>query len=339
MSIPPFLRRALSWHMRDENLDMDLASFASEALAEPALSGAEPRSLAHALERARASGAGATLALELGATAPLQALGMVGELIAHSPTLRSAFGYARKFLPLLQAGGSLKLVESDQFAVIYFEPGLERESERRFAIEMAFAMMVAIGRHFVGKSLSLREVLLPYPAPKHMGEYEKFFPCPVSFDASAAALIVRRPLLDVRQPLADDYLRKVIEGELERALRCETPRGPLNVRVRAILERDAHLLSQNTLRVLPKRLGLSLRAVRRRLAAEGLTLSGLVMDFRKEQAIHLVVERDLPFKSIADKVGFSDATSFHRAFKRWTGATPKEFRRRARPRASAASAA
>ncbi len=336
MSIPPFLRRALSWHMRDDSLDMELASFTSEAQGEAEQPSSEPRSLSQALEHARASGAGAALALELGATAPLQTLGMVGELIAHSPTLRSAFGYARRFLPLLQAGGNLKLVESEQFAIIYFEPGLDNESERRFAIEMAFAMMVAIGKHFVGKSLALREVLLPYPAPKHMSEYERFFPCPVTFDASAAALIIRRQLLDVRQPLADDYLRRVIESELERALRCEAPRGPLNVRVRAILERDAHLLSQNALRVHPKRLGLSLRAVRRRLAAEGLTLSGLVRDFRKEQAIHLVVDRDLPFKSIADKVGFSDATSFHRAFKRWTGATPKEFRRRSQPRASAA---
>ncbi len=62
----------------------------------------------------------------------------------------------------------------------------------------------------------------------------------------------------------------------------------------------------------------------------------MVREFRKEQAIHLVVDFDLPLKSIADRVGFSDSTSFHRAFKRWTGATPKQFRRRHQLSANAA---
>jgi AraC-like DNA-binding protein len=346
MPVPAFLMRALHLHLRDKSLDAE-DPFRGFRPSAPVEAGGAARerseagradlgSLSEALELASALGAGPALALEMGANTPLQALGMFGELIGCSANMRAALGSARRFLPVLRSGGEIRLKEAGPLAIVHFEPGTSNEHERRFAIEMALSMMVSIGRSLLGKTIGPKQVLIPHGAPKYFREYTKFFRCPVVFDADSAALVFDQALLDLPQPLADDYLRAVLEAELERTMRCELPQGPLYERVRAILERDSKLLMQNTLRILPRRLGLTPRAVRRRLAAEGLTLSGVVREFRKEQAIHLVVDFDLPLKSIADRVGFSDSTSFHRAFKRWTGATPKEFRRRHQLSANAA---
>jgi len=75
-----------------------------------------------------------------------------------------------------------------------------------------------------------------------------------------------------------------------------------------------------------RRLGMTLRSLQRRLQASSLSMSRLIDDARREVACASLRRADVPIKDIAHRLGFSEPSAFHRAFKRWTGMTPLQFR-------------
>jgi AraC-like DNA-binding protein len=315
--------------MRDESLAADALlgaiGVAPEQFEQSGLT-VDVRTLTAAVRGAFASGAGPEIAIRMGASMPLQALGLVGQLLAQCSTLRSALSEWQRFIPLLSPGCRLSLLESDGQAVLHYEPAFTGGEVRRFEIELALSWLVSAARQFTGKSARPLQVRLPYSAPQHLAEYEAHFRCPCVFHAPSAALVFERSLLDLRQPFADGSVRELLKHQAESLLLSENRSAPLHLRVRAILEQEEALLAERRFRDLARRLGLSRRALRRKLSAEGCTLSGLLENFRKEQALHLLVDQAMPLKQISDRLGFSEPSAFHRAFKRWTGTTPQQFR-------------
>jgi AraC-like DNA-binding protein len=79
---------------------------------------------------------------------------------------------------------------------------------------------------------------------------------------------------------------------------------------------------------LARALGLSVRSLRRRFASEGKSYSYVENDALSIVATHLLQNRQLSIQETTDAMGFSDTTAFHRAFKRWTGTTPSEYKKR-----------
>ncbi len=73
--------------------------------------------------------------------------------------------------------------------------------------------------------------------------------------------------------------------------------------------------------------GLSKRTLQKRLQGEGQTLSGVIAELRRERAVGDLDSTDRPVSDIAARVGYADATVFSRAFKRWTGVSPQQYRK------------
>jgi AraC-like DNA-binding protein len=74
-------------------------------------------------------------------------------------------------------------------------------------------------------------------------------------------------------------------------------------------------------------LGISVRSLRRRLTEEGVSYRDLVASVLQRAAQELLQNGHVSVDETARATGYSETTAFHRAFKRWTGVTPKEFRR------------
>ena len=83
-----------------------------------------------------------------------------------------------------------------------------------------------------------------------------------------------------------------------------------------------------TLQSVARTLGVSPRSLRRRLQLEGCSYHDLKDAMRRDLALNWVANSDISLVEVGDRLGFADASTFHRAFKRWTGAAPGEFRRR-----------
>jgi AraC-like DNA-binding protein len=268
-------------------------------------------------------------ALKLGATAPTKVLGLVGELVAHCATLRSAVDAVKRFLFVLQAGGDLNVVDAREGLLIIYEPPAGSARTRRFATEFALSLIVSIARQFLGKQAAPSKVTVPFKAPAHANAYSAYFACPVTFGAKAAAVAFEASLFEQPQLFADLALQRSIEAHLVRTVQHESEREqrPFHARIHVLLEREgATLLVGDTRARIAQRLGISPRVLRRRLASEGKSLSTVVNEFRKQQAVWLVVHQREPLKVVADRLGYSQASAFHRAFRRWTGMTPNALR-------------
>ena len=114
--------------------------------------------------------------------------------------------------------------------------------------------------------------------------------------------------------------------EAEAAIESESLGVPVHRRVYNLLRSDPDLWEAGPNK-LGKLLGMSSRRLRRRLVSEGKRLSGLIEDARLDRARYFLVETDVAIKSIAERLGYSEPSAFHCAFKRWTGQTPARYKR------------
>jgi AraC-like DNA-binding protein len=103
-------------------------------------------------------------------------------------------------------------------------------------------------------------------------------------------------------------------------------RDDLSAQVRAALAAD--LRGGPTLEGVAARLGVPPRSLQRRLAAEGTSYNGLLDQVRHELALRYLRQRELALVEVAFLLGFAEQSVFQRAFRRWTGTSPAEWRRR-----------
>ena len=195
---------------------------------------------------------------------------------------------------------------------------------RRHLAERALAALTLLGRRHAGESFAPREVWFAHQIPKDTSEHERIFRAPLRFGAPVDALRFDSALLDVRVRDADPALRRVLEDYLERVL-PETDPNLLEAVRTCIREGVNGRLP--AIEAVANALAMSPRTLQRKLAAQGTSFQELATDVRKDLARQHLIDSRLSISEIAFLLGFSDVSTFHRAFKRWTEQTPSAFRR------------
>jgi AraC-like DNA-binding protein len=265
------------------------------------------------------------LALHVGSDAPIQTLGMVGELAVHCPTLRACLSEVEAYLPLAVSMCRFHLFEEGALSHLVFEPPFADPMAFRFTTELTLAFALRIGRHFSSSGETPTEVCLRHSMPRYVDAYREVFRCPLRFDAERNEIVFPSSLLDTPQPFLDDTLFRLLKRRADDLMVQERARDMLHERVRHVLRHEVDLSSVNPGHI-ARRLGVSPRSLRRRLGDEGHSLSALTDEVRRELSLSELLNPEVPIKRIADRVGFSEVSAFHRAFKRWTGVTPARYR-------------
>jgi AraC-like DNA-binding protein len=168
------------------------------------------------------------------------------------------------------------------------------------------------------------EVHLPRQRPSCAVFYRKWFQAPVLFGADGVQLVYAAQSLALAPPQSDLRLSQLLARQAGSILDTLPPSHGLLDRVRGEIRRS---LSDGTLslRRIARRCGLSERTLRRRLQDEGYRFREVVEDLRREQALFLIRAGNHEVAAIALQLGYRDPTSFARAFRRWTGATPQAY--------------
>lgn len=182
-------------------------------------------------------------------------------------------------------------------------------------------------QHFFDPSVPLEYVVFfMHPEPADRSEYERTFQGAVfRFDAPFNGFSVPAAYLSLPVRSADPNLHALIRKHAE-AMLAELPRAhSLTERVRALLAEQ--LANGPSLGQIARQVSMSERTLARHLEDEGTTYKALLEDLRRRLALRYVRRSELPFGEIAGLLGFSQAAAFHRAFRRWTGRTPLEYRR------------
>ncbi|MET0307441.1 MAG: AraC family transcriptional regulator [Sphingomonas sp.] len=170
-----------------------------------------------------------------------------------------------------------------------------------------------------------KRMVFPFPAPKHWRNYERLFNCPVDFDGAGMEWHFDASLLDRPCPNANPITTKICQQFCDRMIEDdETVQSTLSRRVRSLcMNHGRHFPSADQIAA---ELGLSPRTFHRHLALEGASYQGILDDLRRRLAIEFLENTRMRIDEVAERVGFSDATGFRRAFRKWTGESPTHYR-------------
>jgi AraC-like DNA-binding protein len=195
----------------------------------------------------------------------------------------------------------------------------------RHGVEAAVASWVLRARRLVGDAFTLRAVWFRHAAPADTSAHERLFRAPLRFGAADSGIAFDRRWLDVPQPTADAGLRAILDRQADALLaRVPAASGLVERARRAVVQ--ALPDGQLGVAAIARRLGTSGRSLQRGLAAEDTSFQDLLAMVRRHLAIGYLENGQMTVAEIAFALGFSEASAFQRAFRRWTGKTPQAYR-------------
>lgn len=270
------------------------------------------------------------LGLHLGESVRPGYYGVLGYLIMSCATLADALHRQARYASLVGNLGQVVLddeparLDGEALVAHRWQPLLAQQ--QRQLSEETLAGWVSFGRWISGLDIAPTEVRFQHSAPADTSEHARIFRCPVQFDQPDNALVFPRRLLAAPLSQADAQVRGMLDAYADRLL-AELNQGH-GVLDRARLELARQLPEQGPdLEAIAAALALSPRTLQRRLREGGLSFSQLVDETRQQLALHYLRDPALELAEIAFLVGFSEAGSLARAFRRWTGTSPGEYRR------------
>lgn len=197
--------------------------------------------------------------------------------------------------------------------------------ESQFADELSTADIVMLARDFTSRDISPARVRFAFAPPSDPRLHQEIFRCPIDFDAPVTELRWSNDVLALPLVAADEVAVAFFEHEIRKAI----SRGAsLDLITRVRRELAARIKGDGArLDEVARAIGVSGRTLRRRLLAEGASFQALYDEGRFAYAKHCIGRGDVPLEAIAVALGFSEASAFHRAFRRWSGTTPQAFAR------------
>lgn len=248
----------------------------------------------------------------------------LSHVIAHASSLRRGFELLAEFYPLLSDQVSYQVSETEEQVVLRAPlPVGASEPVQRLTAELTLAGFWGFVRSF-HPSASPIAVSFEYAAPAHRHEYSRWFNGKERFDQGETGIIFDRALLDLTSRYRDDEILEVMQKVAEQQLHQLVSGTPFAVRVRNHMAERA-TTERADMQSVARAMGLSERSLRRRLSVEETSFEALHTEAQGAAAKHLLAHQGRSIQEAAHEMGFSDASTFHRAFKRWTGMTPGAF--------------
>ncbi len=257
------------------------------------------------------------------------ALGVTAQVVLRADDVRHAGSLIERFLHLSDT--AMTLTWHDRDDLTGFSIGHRPEVvAMRFPIEL----MIGVGFRLLSlasaNTVPIAEVTFAHPAGYPVAAYEQLFGAPVHFAQQISALWFPKSALSTPFPNRDPIARHYLEAQAAQLLAAipTTAVPSIVTQVRdAILDELAS--SGAELARVAKRLAMSTRTLQRRLEEANSSYQDLVDDVRASAARALLRDRARSINDVAFELGYADLKGFYRAFKRWTGATPAEWRTRA----------
>ena len=244
-------------------------------------------------------------------------LGLVGELAAEGPTVETALRNLVRLLRYNTLAGYPTFSTAGTSAMLGFDLRHCDFVGSNFVLEGATGMSFRFMQWLCGKSWRPDEIHFSRRAPSDLQPFHQFFGVPVRFSATEDAVL-----------FSADWLKRHVarEEHRQKEKRLEIAAAPFSELVRrAVAIRLG--FGQVDAQPLANMLGVSERQLFRRLKAEGTTCRQVVDDVKFSRARHLLQAGDAPIAAIAFALGYADQSAFTRAFARWSGLAPNEWRR------------
>lgn len=250
---------------------------------------------------------------------------MMGQLTVQQATLIQAITKGIAFYNLIIDDNFVEIsAEEDRAELIFNLPYPEKDHKYLFA-EMVLLAWHRYCSWLIASSIPLTKVKFNYAPPPHVHEYHYLFPGEHEFNCQRLSI-----------SFPDHYLSKPVK-QSEGSLSSFMNRCPLELFRQyksdySLTSEIRHLLISDiengllTIDLVASSLHMTSRTLMRRLKDEGTCFQKIKDVVRRDKAVILLTQRTTPINRIAELVGFTDPAAFTRAFRTWTGETPKRFR-------------
>jgi AraC-like DNA-binding protein len=261
--------------------------------------------------------------LLVGGRGTILSLGILGRLMQHSETVGDALRSLVSNLSRRHRGIVPSLSGGDRVVAFNFslrQPDLEGADQ---ILDGGLAFAVNALRSLIGAEWKPKEVLLPHERPENPDPYRRHFQAPARFAQRIAAIVFPAGDLDWRIAKADPLIREMLEDRI-RQIRGSS-RSELSDDVRRLLQTRL-INTRCSAEEIADLLAMHRRTLSRRLKGSGDGYRAITNETRFEIARQLLEHSEVPLGHIAAALGYSEASAFTRAFRRWSGRTPTAWR-------------
>jgi AraC-like DNA-binding protein len=256
----------------------------------------------------------------------LSDLGLVGEVVKNSPTVSRALQTLTVYQHLNSEGGLPFFLQRDGVADIgyaIYHPGVGGASQIYDTLMAGYCNFL---HELCGANWTLSVVLFPHTKPSDVKPYQRLFRAPLRFDSEFCALRFPAHWLDRPVQGADPAQLRIADSKA----RAEGHLDFLQRVYRAL--RILLLHGQSSGDEVAQMLAMHRRTLNRRLKAQGATFQLILDRVRFEVAQQLLAETRLAIDDVAAALGYASISPFMRSFRRWSGTTPGQWRRKAQER-------
>jgi AraC-like DNA-binding protein len=253
----------------------------------------------------------------------------MAELVSHCSTLGELLAKAINFYNLVSNDIPMALSRANGNAVLSFQMTQPQLDPQHFMAEFWLVIWHRFPSWYIGQPIRLRETHFTFSAPTHRSELQIMFPGQLQFNRQANRLIFDAQYLDKPLVRSDQELATYVQNAPADVMTIPGSDSTLEAQIeRIIAQRHPDRLIFASIHKLAVELGISSQTLHRRLKESATSYQKIKDNLRREVAIQKLVNERLSVEQVADIVGFTESRSFTRAFKHWTGLTPREYCKR-----------
>ncbi len=253
---------------------------------------------------------------------------LMAETVRHSNNLGNLLRTGLRFYNLFTDDIQMTLDsngEQVELSVTFTNPKLD---PNHFYREFWLVIWHRFSSWFIGESIHLREVHLDYPQPEYEEELRLIFPCQLHFNQSACRLIFQLAYLDKALIRSGIELKEFLTNSPADLMTIPGEDHSLSAQIQRMIlpAHDEHLLFPK-IEELAHMLRMSPQTLHRRLTADGSSYQQIKNSIRRDIAISKLVGEKCSVDEVSRITGFAEPSSFTRAFKQWTGMSPRDYRK------------
>lgn len=266
------------------------------------------------------------LGLKLGRAVNPAMFGIFGYALMSSKTLKDAANVFIKYQDLPGQLTRISMEQDDSDIIIRFDPLHPLENSLlSYAIEEALSTTYYGMIFIVHKDIRLMEICLAYPAPKHAGLYKEMFNCPLRFNQSDNHIRFDARVFSLPVHTANPGVYEYSTQYCEEMLSGLKKSDQFIDRIRNIIMTSPGRFPKAG--EIAQKLALGTRSLNRRLQERNTSYKKIIDEIRADLSIRYLANTNLSIDQISDLVGFSETTSFRRAFKHWTDKSASQYRK------------
>jgi len=264
------------------------------------------------------------LGFKLGLQYSMATFGIWGFALRTSRTLREAANLALRYLPLSTAYCRMQSFDQDACFGVSVDPDAIPSHLRQFLLERDMATAVTLLKELSLAGFNIVSIEFKGEPPEYIDYLEEICGIKPNYYSDHNAILLSSQDADKPLPTYDSHLARILDEQCQRQLQARSTSG-LSNQVRQQLLGPLGLIA--TLDEVAQALGVSTRTLRRKLDHENTSFRTLVDDERRQVALQLLRASEMKLDELAIHLGYTDTASFTRAFRRWMGSSPGEYRK------------